>query len=199
MKSILLWVVGIIARVVYSFQYDINSEFFKNPSGKIIAANHQSSIDAIFIWLMLDGRCSIVASKEAVMKKNFIIRWLASFFDIIYVSQNSISSATRTMISSLVAGKTLLIFPEGMITTTGELMPLENGAAYIAQKSNAFIYPVVLDGLLNSRFSKVKRQYPEPVVRVYAELRAPIDPSPYSKSRADMNAITSELERQLSC
>lgn len=197
MLRFLLWFAGRIAKSCYQFQWDLTEEFLKDPKGKIIAVNHQSSIDALFIWLMLDGRCSIVASKEAIEKKNFLIRYLTRYFDIIYVSETSSTSATRTMISALKSGKTILIFPEGRITTTGYLMPLESGTAFIAQKSGVNIYPVILDGLLSSRFAKVKDEHRETVPRATADMRPVIEPDLYGTGKTQLENINKVLALSL--
>lgn len=155
MKIFLLLFVKIIARLVYNFKYSVSNEFLDDKSGRIIAANHQSSIDALFLWAMTDGKATIVASKEAMSRRGKIIRWLSRYFDIVYVSETSSSSATRTIISQLKNYKTIIIFPEGKITIDGYLSKLQQGTAYIALKSHANIYPVTIDGLLGSRYSKV--------------------------------------------
>lgn len=191
MKYLFLVFLSVVAKVFYHFRYHMTSDFTQNTSGKIIAPNHISSIDALFIWIMCRGNCTVVASLKAVQAKNFIIRFCARFFDIIYVTENDNISATRTMIKVLSSGKTLLIFPEGTITPDGNLSAIEEGTVFISQKSKTKIYPVKIDGLLGSKFSKVHNHS---TVRVSAMMKDAIDPTLFvgKEGRTEMNALLKE-------
>ena len=50
------------------------------------------------------------------------------------------------------AGETIVIFPEGRITVTGGLMKVYDGTAMIADKADAWIVPVRIDGPERSPF-----------------------------------------------
>ncbi len=66
--------------------------------------------------------------------------------------------STRHLINDVKAGDTLVIFPEGRLTTTGGLMKVYDGTAMIADKADAVVVPVRIDGLERSQFG-----YLEPV------------------------------------
>ena len=63
--------------------------------------------------------------------------------------------ATRTLINAVKDGETLIIFPEGRLTVTGSLMKVYDGAGLIADKSDATIVPVRIDGLEHSYFTRL--------------------------------------------
>ena len=62
--------------------------------------------------------------------------------------------ALRTIINAVKDGNMLVIFPEGRITITGSLMKVYDGAAMIADKSDAMVVPVRIDGPEKTMFSR---------------------------------------------
>ena len=49
-----------------------------------------------------------------------------------------------------------MVFPEGRITKTGNLMKIYSGVGFIALKSGATLYPVAFSGLQYSKLSRIK-------------------------------------------
>src|SRR5204862_120415 len=91
--------------------------------------------------------------------------------------------ATRTLINAVKAGETLVIFPEGRITVTGSLMKVYDGAGLIADKTDAMVVPVRLDGLEATPFSRLsrtqvrRRWFPKVVVTVLEPVKLAVDPA----------------------
>ena len=66
--------------------------------------------------------------------------------------------ATRALINSVKAGNPLIIFPEGRRTVTGSLMKVYDGAAMVADKSDAAVIPVRIDGVEHGPFTHLRGQ-----------------------------------------
>ena len=97
--------------------------------------------------------------------------------------------ATRTLINAVKAGDPLIIFPEGRITVTGSLMKVYDGAAMIADKSDAMLVPVRIKGLERTFFTylaatQVRRSLlPKVTVTILEPVRLKVDPALKGKRR----------------
>src|SRR5256884_7838551 len=97
--------------------------------------------------------------------------------------------ALRTLIDAVKAGDALIIFPEGRITVTGSLMKVYDGAAMIADKSDAEIVPVRIEGLEQTPFSRLSRSqvrrrwFPKVKVTVLEPVKLTVDPELKGRKR----------------
>src|SRR5205807_7043844 len=91
--------------------------------------------------------------------------------------------ATRTLINAVKGGEALIIFPEGRITVTGSLMKVYDRAALIADKSDAEIVPVRIEGLEQTPFSRLskgqvrRKWFPKVTVTVLEPVKLTVDPA----------------------
>src|SRR4029450_9938584 len=97
--------------------------------------------------------------------------------------------AVRTLIEAVRAGNALIIFPEGRITVTGSLMKVYDGAAMIADKADAEIVPVRIEGLEQTPFSRLskgqvrRRWFPKVTVTILEPVRLTVDPDLRGRKR----------------
>ena len=97
--------------------------------------------------------------------------------------------AVRSLIDAVKAGNALIIFPEGRITVTGSLMKVYDGAAMIADKSNAEIVPVRIEGLEQTPFSRLSRSqirprwFPKVRVTILEPVKLTVDPELKGRKR----------------
>src|SRR3974390_1485123 len=95
----------------------------------------------------------------------------------------------RAIIQAVRAGEMLVIFPEGRITVTGSLMKVYDGAALIADKSEAMVVPVRIEGPETTIFSRLKRSqirrrlFPKIKVTILEPVQLKLDPELKGRKR----------------
>jgi acyl-[acyl-carrier-protein]-phospholipid O-acyltransferase / long-chain-fatty-acid--[acyl-carrier-protein] ligase len=167
----------------------------------IIALNHVSFLDA-GLALSLRSRKPIFAIDVAIAKH----WWVRPFLKV----ANALPldpmkpMATRTLINAVKSGEALIIFPEGRITVTGSLMKVYDGAAMIADKADAEVVPVRIEGLEQTPFSRLskgqvrRKWFPKVTVTILEPVKLTVDPALRGKYRrqaagASLYGIMSDL------
>lgn len=119
----------------------------------VFALNHVSFLDAPVILSILE-RKPVFAIDWQIARA----WWVRPFLGLArcYPMDPSKPLSTRGLIREVREGEHLVIFPEGRLTVTGALMKVYDGAAMIADKSDAVIVPVRIEGLERTFFSRLK-------------------------------------------
>jgi 1-acyl-sn-glycerol-3-phosphate acyltransferase len=112
----------------------------------VVVANHLSLADPFLLsHLPLDMR--FVVKKE--LMRTPLVGWLISLAGDIAVDRGNRDSADRMHAEAkrtLAAGLSVMIFPEGTRSKTGDLGPFKTGAFRLAIEAGAPILPVAIDG-----------------------------------------------------
>lgn len=155
----------------------------------ILAANHESYLDPPLVGMAFPAPLRFIAW-DALFKVpifSFLIRALGA----VPVSQENKASAAgllRQVMGFLEDGYSVLIFPEGVRSPDGNLMPLEGGVALMASKTRVPIIPVWIDGTWEAY--PLQKRLPRPR-KVTVTFGSPIFPS-------DIPDDTPEKERRKS-
>lgn len=113
----------------------------------LIAANHQTYIDPVWICIPMQRRFRFMAYDKAFGWRFIgpLIKYLGSF-----PVKHPIDTSRRVLkesIRSLKGGATLVIFPEGAREfENGELFEFKTGAMHIAMKAGVPVLPVTIRG-----------------------------------------------------
>ena len=116
------------------------NEKFEKPS--IIISNHQSHMD-LALLLMLNPKI-VVFTNDWVWNSPFYgkIVKMADF----YQASKGYEAAIDTLKTLMNDGYSVLIFPEGTRSTTGDILRFHKGAFFLAEQLNVDILPLLIHG-----------------------------------------------------
>ncbi|HET6610059.1 MAG TPA: MFS transporter, partial [Rhodopila sp.] len=121
----------------------------------IVVINHQSFLDGCLVGAFLPHELVFAIDTEQARR----FRFLKYLLDLLPVDPSS-PMATKTMVKTVREGRWLAIFPEGRITLTGALMKIYPGPGMIADKAEALVVPVRIDGLRLHKTSRMAGKLP---------------------------------------
>jgi acyl-[acyl-carrier-protein]-phospholipid O-acyltransferase / long-chain-fatty-acid--[acyl-carrier-protein] ligase len=152
----------------------------------VIAPNHVSLIDGplVHVALPIDAAFAVDTTiANAWWAKPFMALIRAHLLD------PTRPLAARALTRAVAGGEPIVIFPEGRITVTGGLMKVYEGAAMIADKADAVIVPVRIDGAERSPFSYLRRTqtrkawFPKITVTILPPRKLSVDPALKGRAR----------------
>ena len=157
----------------------------------IIAANHQSNLDVVWIGSVIPAR----RRKELYSigkKKLSFLKYIVPMLPVIFVERggNTLPSL-KAAADILRSGKTLVIFPEGTRSRTGEVGEFKTGAAYLAKNLGRPIVPVSIIGAFD--IYPGSRLFPRFFTKTKGKLVVgePVDPSAFPT----VEALNDEIRR----
>ena len=138
-------------------------------SGCIIAPNHVSAIDPVFVVITrFWGRRMVVFAKKELFEINVLLTWFFRWMGALCVrgTREELDAIDQT-VKACRNGGTLLIFPEGTREKEGNLLQPKSGLFVIAAQAAVDVVPVRIlydtpDGRMKL-FCKVKVVYGEPM------------------------------------
>ncbi|MCC6585753.1 MAG: AMP-binding protein [Bryobacterales bacterium] len=139
----------------------------KAPEKLLIIGNHQSFIDPLFVMAYCPFEVTWVTHEQIAAKWYFrLVLRLVPHLVVDAASPHSL----KKVLDTVNAGKPVCLFPEGRLTTTGALMKVYDGIAFLHTKSGAQLLPLNIDGMVySSIFTRHKPPFPRklrPKVRV---------------------------------
>ncbi|HPX89133.1 MAG TPA: bifunctional acyl-ACP--phospholipid O-acyltransferase/long-chain-fatty-acid--ACP ligase [Methylophilaceae bacterium] len=146
----------VVCRVL--FRVEVRGlENVPKEDGLLIVANHESFLDGLLLGLFLPKRATFVVHTSVLKKWSF--RQALRLTPHLAVDPSS-PLAMKKVIKLIEAGENVVIFPEGRITLTGNLMKVYDGPGFVAGKTGADILPVRIDGAAESYFGRLTRHHP---------------------------------------
>jgi acyl-[acyl-carrier-protein]-phospholipid O-acyltransferase/long-chain-fatty-acid--[acyl-carrier-protein] ligase len=141
----------------------------------IYVVNHLSFADGTLVASVLPEATRMTFAVNSFVAKKWWAAPVLSAVDTLLVDPSSPYSV-RAMIKAVREGKRLMIFPEGRITRTGALMKIYPGTGMVADKGDAQIVPIHIDGLQYTPLGRLRglvrlRLFPKVTVIVHPAVR----------------------------
>ncbi len=160
----------------------------------VVVVNHQSFADGCFLAAFLPG-APVFAVNVHVARRWWARPFLAAVRHFTVDPANPF--AAKAMVRAVRQGQRLVVFPEGRITTTGALMKVYEGAGMVADKADALIVPVRIDGLQFTRLSRMGGRAPRslfPRLSLTVLPPVPVRVDPELRGRARRRAVGTVLQ-----
>ena len=108
--------------------------------GAIICANHQSHLDPPLVGMAPSRHCIYLARKS--LFKNPVFGFIISMLDAIPLNRDGMGiEGIKATLRKLKAGETVVMFPEGTRTKTGEMQSLKSGFITLARRAKVPLVP----------------------------------------------------------
>lgn len=136
----------------------------------LIVANHTSLLDGVLLYAWLPETPTFAINTQISGRKEF--RFFLRFVDL-FIMDPTNPLSVKSMIKFLREDRKAVIFPEGRITRTGTLMKIYEGPGMVADKADAMVLPIAIDGAHMTPFSYMRgrghiTRFPRISIRVLA-------------------------------
>ncbi|MEZ5278130.1 MAG: acyl-[ACP]--phospholipid O-acyltransferase [Opitutaceae bacterium] len=142
-----------LMRVLYKVELRGLENYGKARKRRVIIANHTSFLDAALLTIFLPDRPTFAINTQIARKW-----WMRPFLWAVNV--HPLDPTKPMAIKALTAlareGVPIVIFPEGRITVTGALMKVYEGPGLVAEKADADLLPVQIDGAVHTPLSRMR-------------------------------------------
>lgn len=152
-ESVIHTLVRGLLRLLYRVEVRGLDQLAAARARRIIIANHTSFLDALLLVAFLPTRLSFAIDTKFSSKGWMrLLYWAVDLHPL----DPTKPMAIKTLTELARAGHTVVIFPEGRLTVTGTLMKVYEGPAVIADKADADLVPVQIQGAQYSTFSRLR-------------------------------------------
>lgn len=145
-----------VVRLIYQIR-SVHGSRVPAVGGVMILPNHVTFADAFFIATASRRPVRFVMDEAFI--ENRAIRVFTGIFETVTIRREQPLEAIRIVIQALKEGDLICLFPEGQLTRTGALSPLQRGFELIARKAGHPLVPMWCDGSWGSIFSFERGRY----------------------------------------
>ncbi len=146
-------VLHFLLKIIYRIEIEGLENYHKAGDRVLIVCNHTSFLDPLLLGVFLPDRITFAIDTQISQRW-----WLKPFLSLSHVFPMDPTHplSLKGLIHHLQKDTKTVIFPEGRISVTGTLMKIYDGTGMVADKSEARVLPVRIDGAQYTPFSKLK-------------------------------------------
>ncbi len=152
-NALLRSMVRTLFRLLYRVEVKGLDNYYAAGDRILLIANHTSLLDGALIAACLPDKITFAINTQ--MSQKWWIKPLLLLVDAFALDPKN-PMAIKELIHLVRKNQKCLIFPEGRISTTGSLMKIYEGPGMIADKSDARLLPIRIEGAQYTPFSKLR-------------------------------------------
>jgi 1-acyl-sn-glycerol-3-phosphate acyltransferase len=189
------WVLKIIMTPVLRLAFRVRTDGTQHVPRQgpvILASNHRSFIDSVFLPLVVPRRVTFVAKAEYF--ESWKTAWFFRAVGMIPLKREGGSASERALAAAsevLRGGGVLGIYPEGTRSPDGRLYKGHTGAARLSMQCNAPIVPVAQLG--TSEVQPIGAMWPKLFRRVEVKMGEPLQPRTDGAGLSTQRQFTDEV------
>lgn len=170
------------AKIFLKLYFRLKSEGLENlPEAPfILAPNHQSFLDGLFVAVFLKNKTlkkTYFYAKEKHVR-NKILKFIADKSNVIVMDLSDLKSSLQKLAEVLRNGRNLIIFPEGTRSFNGEPGEFKKTFAILSRELNVPVVPVAIEGA--HKALPRGKIIPRPFKKVQVKFLKPILPTEHS-------------------
>ncbi len=179
------WLLRNVLRLAYAVQITGLEHYEQAGKRVLIVANHTSFLDAALLAVFIPDRLTFAVNTQ--ISQRWWMKPLLKIVDAFPLDPTNPYSL-KSLIRYIEQDKRAAIFPEGRITVTGSLMKIYPGPGLVADKSQAMVLPVRIDGAQYTPFSRLRgrvrlRWFPPITLTILPPRRLEIPPEIRGRQR----------------
>ena len=140
----LKWIIGAPIKVEISPKA---AELFDSKKGAILMPNHSSDLDITACFVACPT--PIVFLSKASIRKVPLLGEANARVGTVFVERGNKESsrkAIRTLVNTVKNGRSVVVYPEGTRSKTGEILPFKKGGFHLAVQAKAPVIPMHISG-----------------------------------------------------
>ncbi len=211
MKKLLRGLFAVLLTLIYRIEIKGLDNYKKAGNRVLIIANHTSFLDPLLLWVFLPADITFAINTQISQRW-----WLKPFLGLskVFPMDPTHPLSLKDLVHHLQKDTHTVIFPEGRITVTGSLMKIYDGTGMVADKSEASVLPVRINGGQYTHFSRLQgivrlRLFPKITIELLSPTRITSPKSLKGKARrkhsghlladvmSDMMFVTSHYRQTL--